>query len=56
MERDQYGEAVKEQRRENEALKTDMENGMTPEKVEEIARDDLGLVQKDEYVFYNTGR
>jgi len=39
---------------ENEQLKKDIEEGTTPEKVEEIARNELGLVTPGEYVFYDT--
>ena len=42
---------VSEQERENAALKEDLEQGPTSEKMEEIARDKLGLVKPGEYVF-----
>lgn len=53
-ERDRYAAQVEEQQRENDALKADIEEGVTPEKIEEIARDELGLVTPGEYVIYDT--
>lgn len=50
-EKEQYAAQVEAQRRENEALKADIEEGPTPEKIEEIARNELGLVKSGEYVF-----
>ena len=38
-------------RRENDALAADIAEGPTREKIEEIARDELGLVTPNEYVF-----
>ena len=51
-ERDRQSEQVEELQDENESLASDLETGVTPEKVEELARQELGLVRKDEYVFY----
>ena len=42
---------VAQTQRENEALAADIAEGPTREKVEEIARDELGLVTPNEYVF-----
>lgn len=50
-ERDQYAGKVAEQQRENAALRADIEEGPTEEKLQEIARDELGLVKPGEYVF-----
>ena len=53
IERDQYQEEVDRLQRENAALEADIEEGVTQEEMEEIARDQLGMVLPDEYVFYN---
>ena len=50
-ERDQYAALVAERERENAAMKADLEEGPTEEKLLEIARDELGLVKPGEYVF-----
>lgn len=50
-ERDQYAAMVADRERENAALKEDIEEGPTEEKLLEIARDELGLVKPGEYVF-----
>lgn len=52
--RDYYAAQVQEQQQENDALKADIAEGVTPEKIEEIARDELGLVTPGEYVIYDT--
>lgn len=52
-ERDRYAQQVAAKTEENDALSADISEGMTPEKVEEIARDQLGLVTPGEYVFYD---
>jgi len=52
-ENDRYAQQVESVRQENEALADDIAEGMTPEKVEEIAREQLGLVTPGEYVFYD---
>ncbi len=44
---------VDARRQENAALAADIAEGSTPEKMEEIAREELGLVTQDEYVFYD---
>jgi len=53
-EKEHYEEQVEDRRAENESLTADIEEGVTPEKMEEIARNELGLVAPDEYVFYDT--
>jgi len=54
QEKAQYEEQVTAKQQENDALEADIAEGATPEKMEEIARDELGLVKPDEYVFYDT--
>lgn len=41
--------------RENAALQEDLDNASDPELIEEIAREELGLVVQDEKVFYTIG-
>ena len=50
-EREQYAALVAEKQRENAALEADITEGPTDEELEEIARDELGLVKPGEYVF-----
>jgi len=50
-EKEQYAELVAQQERENAALAADIAQGPTGEKLEEIARDELGYVKSGEYVF-----
>ena len=50
-EREQYAALVAEKQRENAALEAGITEGPTDEKLEEIARDELGLVKPGEYVF-----
>lgn len=50
-EQERYAAQVEERERENAALKADIEEGPTEEKLEDIARDELGYVKPDEYVF-----
>ena len=50
-EREQYAALVAEKQRENAALEADITEGPTDEKLEESARDELGLVKPGEYVF-----
>lgn len=54
-ERDQYAAQVAEQQQKNAALEADIAEGPTDEKLEEIARDELGLVKPGEYVFEPSG-
>lgn len=46
-----YQQQVEEQQRKNDALAADIEEGPTEEKIEEIARNELGYVKPGEYVF-----
>ena len=48
---EEYAALVAEKQRENAALEADITEGPTDEKLEEIARDELGLVKPGEYVF-----
>ena len=52
-ERDRYAAQVEAAQQENDALASDIADGVTPEKMEELARDN-GYVMPDEYVFYDT--
>ena len=54
-ERDQYAAKVEEQKQVNAALEADIAEGPTEEKLEEMARDELGLVKPGEYVFEPSG-
>ena len=51
-EKAQISAQVEQQRQENAALEADIAEGNTPEKMEEIAREELDLVMPNEYVFY----
>ena len=55
FERDRYQAQVKEMEKKNAALSAEIEEGVTDEKVEEIARNEYNMVLPGEYVFYNTG-
>jgi cell division protein FtsB len=46
-----YAALVAQRTQENSALAADIAEGPTTEKIEEIARDQLGLVKPGEYVF-----
>lgn len=46
-----YEELVAKQQQENDALKADIAEGPTAEKMEQIARDALGYVKPGEYIF-----
>ena len=50
-ERESYEEQVEEKKQENAALVQDIEEGPTDEKLQDIARDELGYVKPGEYVF-----
>lgn len=50
-EKESYAAQVEEQQRENDALAADIAEGPTAEKIEQIARDELGLVKEGEYIF-----
>ena len=51
VEKEAYQQQVAEQQQENDALAADIAEGPTPEKIEEIARNELGYVKPGEYVF-----
>lgn len=53
IERDRYEQQVAEIKLENETLRADIAAGDTTEKMEQIAREQLGLVTRGEYVFYD---
>ena len=53
-EKERYAAQVEALRQENETLTADIAEGATQEKMEQIARDELGLVTPGEYVVYNT--
>lgn len=55
FERDRYQDQVDAMEQKNASLSADIEEGVTDEKIEDIARNDLGMVLPGEYVFYNTG-
>ena len=50
-ERASYQEQVDEKKQENAALAADLAEGPTDEKLQHIARDELGYVKPGEYVF-----
>ena len=50
-EKDRYAAEVAAQQQENDALAADIAAGPTEEKIEEIARDELGYVKPGEYIF-----
>ena len=54
-ERDRYQMEVETLRQENDALAADIAGGTTQEKMEEIARKELGVVTPGEYVFSHRG-
>lgn len=54
-ERDRYQTEVETLRQENDALAADIAEGTTQEKMEEIARKELGIVTPGEYVFSHRG-
>ncbi len=51
--RDQLAQEVAAKQQENESLSADIAQGNSTEKMEEIARNELGLVTPGEYVFYD---
>ena len=54
-EKARYAAEVESLRQENDALAADIAEGTTPEKMEEIARKELGVVTTGEYVFSHRG-
>lgn len=55
FEKDRYQDQVEAMEEKNASLSAELEEGPTEEKIEEIARNDLGMVLPGEYVFYNSG-
>ena len=55
-ERDQYARQVENIQQENETLRNDIAEGPTKEKLLEQARNELGWVPSDSYVFYDRER
>lgn len=51
--REQLAQQVEAKQRENDSLSADIAEGNSTEKMEEIARNELGLVTPGEYVFYD---
>lgn len=54
-EKERYETEVEMLRQENDALAADIAEGATEEKMEEVARKELGLVTQGEYVFSHHG-
>lgn len=52
-ENQQYSRQVETLKQSNESLRADIGEGATDEKMKEIARDELGWTESDEYVFYD---
>jgi cell division protein FtsL len=50
-EKERFAAEVAAQQQENDALAADIAEGPTEEKIEEIARDELGYVKPGEYIF-----
>lgn len=55
LERDRYQVDVEAVEQKNAALRSDIEEGPTTEKMVEIAMRDLGMVLESDYVFYPGG-
>jgi len=55
-EKQRYSEAAAALEQENDALRADLAQGVTPEKIEEIARDEWDWTRPDEYAFYDKNR
>ena len=53
-EKAEYEARVAQLQAENDRLTKDIAEGATSDKIQEIARNELGLVTPDEYVFYDT--
>ena len=53
-EKDAMAAQVQAKQQENDALSADIDQGSTQEKMEEMAREELGLVYPGERVFYDT--
>jgi len=55
-EKEELQSRIEEQTQTNESLRNDIENKDDPEKIEEIAREKLGLVSEGERVFYDVSK
>jgi len=55
-ERDALARQVQAQQEDNAALADDLANQDDPERLEEIAREKLGLIKQDEIVFVDTSK
>ena len=52
-EKDRTAQQVEELQQKNESLKADIAEGATNEKMKDLARDELGWTDPNEYVFYD---
>lgn len=52
-EKDRYAQQVTQLQQDNESLRADIAEGATDEKMKELARDQLGWTDPNEYVFYD---
>lgn len=52
-EKERLAAQVEAKTQENDILAADIAQGTTPEKMQEIAREELGWIAPGEYVFYN---
>ena len=50
-ERDQYARQVENVQQENETLRSDIAEGSTEEKMKELAREELGMIDSNSYLF-----
>ena len=49
--RDQYARQVENVQQENETLRSDIAEGPTEEKMKELAREELGMIDSNSYLF-----
>lgn len=52
-EKERYAQQVAQTQQDNEALRADIAEGATDEKMKELARQELGWADPNEYVFYD---
>ena len=52
-EKDRYAQQIQLTKAKNEALEADIAEGNSSEKMQELARDELGWAKADEYAFYD---
>ena len=52
-EKDRTAQQVETLKQSNDALRADIAEGATDEKMKDLARDELGWTDPDEYVFYD---